>query len=53
MPTELKKAFIQYTERVSSLSQRVAILDKKRDVVYHVEIIEEGSEFHDSGPSNP
>ncbi len=46
MPTELKKAFIQYTERVNDLIRDVAILDKKRHVVYLVEEIEESSEFH-------
>ncbi len=46
MPIELKKAFIEYAERVSNLSQRVAILrDKRRHVVDLVEKIEEGSEF--------
>jgi hypothetical protein len=47
MPTELRKAFIEYTERVSSLSQRVAILPgKERDLGDLVKDIEGGSEFH-------
>jgi hypothetical protein len=47
MPTELREAFIRYAERVSSLSQRVAILpNKKRHLANLVEEIEEGSEFH-------
>jgi hypothetical protein len=46
MPTELRKAFIQYTERVSNLSQRVAILpDKKRHLGDLVKDIEHSSEF--------
>jgi hypothetical protein len=47
MPTELREAFIRYTERLSSLSQRVAILPgKKRDLGDLVKDIEEISEFH-------
>jgi hypothetical protein len=47
MTTELREAFIRYTERVSSLSQRVAILPgKKRDLGDLVKDIEEISEFH-------
>ncbi|AEB10004.1 HEPN domain-containing protein [Desulfobacca acetoxidans] len=47
MSAELKSIFIEYADRVSSLSQRVAILpDKKRHISDLVQDIEKGPEFH-------
>jgi len=45
MTTELRKAFIQYAERVNDLIRDVVILDKKRHLSHFVEKIEEESEF--------